>query len=267
MVDWTFKKALSAIKNPPSIPTSVLESSAGRHLGDIHFVELCTTLRMHAVSIMLLERLIAYRSFNPEHMAESGYSHSTAILLTFVPDAKLKDIDGFSISTLSTLAPLAQMQSAPITLGCQRWILVVQSLSWICPPKDKKDQVLQSHRHQASAAMGSSASLEKSAEQNCNADCKACEKENSIEIMTRAGTAITRQIVAIQRRAGIATAPQVMTIAWPLSMADPMNLVIPQSVAIQRSNDYAVKVHHVAMSIDAPTHQTILSFQHLWYFI
>ena len=46
MADWTFRQALSAIKNPPSIPTSVLESSVGLYLGDIHFVELHTTLRM-----------------------------------------------------------------------------------------------------------------------------------------------------------------------------------------------------------------------------
>ena len=92
MADWTFRQALSTIKSPPSIPTSVLESSAGLCLGDIHFAEICTTLQMCVVSIAPLERLIANGSFNPECMAESDYSHSTAILLTFIPDAKLKRI-------------------------------------------------------------------------------------------------------------------------------------------------------------------------------
>ena len=71
MADWTFKQALSTIESPPSIPTSVLESSAGLHLGNIHFLELRTTLRMHMVSIALLERLIANASFNLECKAET----------------------------------------------------------------------------------------------------------------------------------------------------------------------------------------------------
>ena len=90
-------QVLSAIKNPPSITTSVLESSAGLCLGDICFAEIYTTLRMHAVSFTLFERLIANGSFNPEHMAESDYSHSTAILLVFIPDAQLKDIERVGI--------------------------------------------------------------------------------------------------------------------------------------------------------------------------
>ena len=71
MADLTFRQALSTLESPPSIPTSVLESSAGLRLGDIRSAELCTTLRMHAVSLVLLESLIADGSFNLEHMAES----------------------------------------------------------------------------------------------------------------------------------------------------------------------------------------------------
>ena len=39
---------------------------------------------------------------------------------------------------------------------------------------------LKSHRHQVSVAMGSSASLERS-EQNCDVDCKACDKDKGHE--------------------------------------------------------------------------------------
>ena len=88
---------LSTIESPPSIPASVLKSSAGLCLGDIHFAELCTTLRMRVVSIMLLETLIANGSFNPECKAETDYSHSTAILLVLVPNTKLKDIEKVGI--------------------------------------------------------------------------------------------------------------------------------------------------------------------------
>ena len=84
MVDWTFEDALAAIQSPPSIPTSVLQSADGICLGDICFVKIHTTLWMHAVPLMplaILEKWVENGSFNPEHMAEGDYSHSTAILL------------------------------------------------------------------------------------------------------------------------------------------------------------------------------------------
>ena len=84
MADWTFNDALAAIKSPPSIPTSVLESPAGLHLGDICFAEICTTLQMCTVSITLLEKLVANGCFNPEHKPEDDYSCSTAILLMYL---------------------------------------------------------------------------------------------------------------------------------------------------------------------------------------
>ena len=122
MADWTFRQALSTIKSPPSIPISVLESSAGLHLGDIHFAELCTTLRMCTVSLALLERLIADESFNPEHMAKSDYSHNTAVLLMFIPDANLKDIErvGIGLVVCQHGGPLALISS------------VQQFISYIC---------------------------------------------------------------------------------------------------------------------------------------
>ena len=131
---------------------------------------------------------------------------------------------------------------------------------------------LKSHRHQVSAAVGSSTSLEKSTEQNHDMDHKVHVRktENATEIVTRAGTMINCEADHGHPREKdwhCATMPQVMTVLWPLSLASRMNLVIPWSITIQRSGDYAVKVHHMAVSVDTPAHQTILFFQHLWYFI
>ena len=81
---------LAAIKSPPSIPTSVLESPDGLYLGYIHFAEIHTILQMCVVSIMLLEKLVADGCFNPECRPNGDYSHPTAILLAFIPDAQLK---------------------------------------------------------------------------------------------------------------------------------------------------------------------------------
>ena len=97
MADWTFRQVLLTIRSPPSIPTSVLESSVGLCLGDICFAELHTTLKMCMVSLALLERLVTDGSFNLECKAESDYSHTTAIALALIPDAKLKDIEKVGI--------------------------------------------------------------------------------------------------------------------------------------------------------------------------
>ena len=86
MEGWTFKNALVAIQSPPSIPFSVLLSTDGLCLGDVCFAKIQMTLRMQTVSIMVLERWIVNGSFNPDHMAEGEYSHSTAIFIILNPN-------------------------------------------------------------------------------------------------------------------------------------------------------------------------------------
>ena len=97
MADWTFNDVLAAIKSPLSIPTSVLESANGICLGNIHFAEIHTTLQMRGVSFALLEKLVADGCFNLECKPNGDYSCSTAILLTFTPNAQLKDIESMGI--------------------------------------------------------------------------------------------------------------------------------------------------------------------------
>ena len=46
MVDWTFKKALAAIKSPSSISLDTLVSLVGLRLGDIRFAKIQMNLRM-----------------------------------------------------------------------------------------------------------------------------------------------------------------------------------------------------------------------------
>ena len=118
MVDWTYKEALKAIKSPSSIPASVLEGPGGLHLGDIHFVELHTTLRMHTVSFEHFEQLLTDGSFNPEFKVTDDYSHPTAILLGFVPDANLMDIESVGIGMVmhwhgGSLACISSVQTFP----------------------------------------------------------------------------------------------------------------------------------------------------------
>ena len=86
MAGWTLENALVTIQSPPSIPFLVLLSKDGLCLGDICFAKIPMTLSMWMVSMMVLERWIANGSFNPEHMAEGEYSHSTAILIILHPN-------------------------------------------------------------------------------------------------------------------------------------------------------------------------------------
>ena len=86
MAGWTFENTLAAIQSPSSIPFSVLLSVDGLCLGDIRFTKIQTTLHMRTVSITVLDRWIANRSLNLEHMAEGNYSCSTAILIILNPN-------------------------------------------------------------------------------------------------------------------------------------------------------------------------------------
>ena len=86
MVDWTFEKALAAIKSPSSISLDTLVSPAGLRLADIHFAKIQTNLRMQTVAMAVLEEWISNRSFNPHHKPDKDCSHTTAILIILTPN-------------------------------------------------------------------------------------------------------------------------------------------------------------------------------------
>ena len=111
MACWTYKEVPKAIRSPLSILASVLGGPGG-----LHFVELHTTLRMHTVSFEHFKRLLTDGSFNPECKVTDDYSHSTAILFAFVPDAELMDIESVGIRMVvhqhsGSLASISSMQT------------------------------------------------------------------------------------------------------------------------------------------------------------
>ena len=83
-----FEDTLVAIQSQPSIPASILQSVGGLHLGEVRFGKIHPTLWMRTMPIEVLEKWIEGGSFNPEHMAEGDYSHSTAILIVLNPNAQ-----------------------------------------------------------------------------------------------------------------------------------------------------------------------------------
>ena len=69
-------------------------------MGDIHFVEIQTTFKMHAVSFRTFLQFIKKGSFNPDKLPEDSYSHTMAILLAFIPDPHLMDIECMGIGNV-----------------------------------------------------------------------------------------------------------------------------------------------------------------------
>ena len=72
------------------------------------------------------------------------------------------------------------------------------------------------------------------------------------------------RIMPIQKtRAHTMSVPLGMNVAGHLSMADLMNLVVLQSIPIQRNNEFKVEADHVTVNADAHTHQSTFTFCHL----
>ena len=88
MADWTYEKALAAIKSPPSIPFDTLLSPVGLCLGDIRFAKIQPNLRMRTVAIAVLEEWISNGSFNPHHKPNEDCSRTTAILIILTPNTQ-----------------------------------------------------------------------------------------------------------------------------------------------------------------------------------
>ena len=59
-----------------------------------------TTLRMHTVHFRTFIRYVEQGSFNADKLPLEGYSQTTAILLAFIPDRRLEDIESVGIGNV-----------------------------------------------------------------------------------------------------------------------------------------------------------------------
>ena len=115
MADWTFKKALAAIKSPPSIPFDTLLSPVGLRLGDIRFAKIQTNLRMRTVAIAVLEEWISNGSFNPHHKPDEDCSHTTAILIILTPNTQGTGLTYMSVGLIirRRKGPVGRIEDIP----------------------------------------------------------------------------------------------------------------------------------------------------------
>ena len=79
---------------------SVLWSVQGLHMGDIRFAEIQTSFKMCTIPFCMFLQFIEKGSFKAENLPVDSYSHTTAILLAFVPNPRLTDIECVGIGNV-----------------------------------------------------------------------------------------------------------------------------------------------------------------------
>ena len=100
MTTWLFRDALAELKVRGHFDESVLWSVQGLRMGDIHFAEIQTTFKMHSVPFCIFLQFIKKGSFNADNLPVDSYSHTTVILLAFIPDLHLEDIECMGIGNV-----------------------------------------------------------------------------------------------------------------------------------------------------------------------
>ena len=93
MATWSFRDALEELEVRHHFDKSMLWSATGLRLGDIRFAEIQTSIKMHAIRFSTFLHYVEKGLFNPDKLVPHCCSQTTAILLAFIPDRHLKDIE------------------------------------------------------------------------------------------------------------------------------------------------------------------------------
>ena len=100
MTTWSFRDALEELEARGRFDESVLRSTLGLRLGDIRFTQIQTTIKMCVVPLRTFLRFVEQGFFNADNLPLDGYSHTMAILLAFIPDTRLMDIERVGIGNV-----------------------------------------------------------------------------------------------------------------------------------------------------------------------
>ena len=100
MAMWSFRDALEELEVRRHFDESMLRSAVGLHLGYICFAEIQTSIKMFAVWFSTFLHYVEKGLFNPDNLAPHCCSQTTAILLAFIPDWHLKDIENVGIGNV-----------------------------------------------------------------------------------------------------------------------------------------------------------------------
>ena len=118
MAKWSFRDALEELEVRHHFDESMLQSAAGIHLGDIHFVEIQTSIKMCAIRFSTFLHYVEKGMFNPDNLATHCCSQTTAILLAFIPDRHIEDIKSIGIGNVIRRCgtPLADIPSISVMI-------------------------------------------------------------------------------------------------------------------------------------------------------
>ena len=100
MATWSFRDALEELEVRRHFDESMLQSAVGLRLGDICFAEIQTSIKMCAIRFSTFLHYVKKGLFNPDNLAPHCCSQTTAILLAFIPDWHLKDIENVGIGNV-----------------------------------------------------------------------------------------------------------------------------------------------------------------------
>ena len=129
MATWSFRDALEELEVRRHFKESMLRSAAGIHLGDIHFAEIQTTIKMCAVRFNMFLHYVEKGMFNPDNLAPHCCSQTTAILLAFIPDWCIEDIKSIGIGNVIRRCgtPLGDIPSISMMIDSVRSVLKTES--------------------------------------------------------------------------------------------------------------------------------------------
>ena len=125
MTIWSFRDALEELETRGSFDKSVLRSALGLRLGDICFTEIQTMIKMCAVCLNTFLQFVDQGSFNADNLPLDGCSHTTVLLLAFIPNWHLEDIETVAISNVIQRhgSPLGDISSINMVIESIRSIL------------------------------------------------------------------------------------------------------------------------------------------------
>ena len=129
MATWSFRDALEELELRHQFNESMLHSEVGLCLGNIRFAEIQTTIKMRAVRFSTFLHYIVDRSFNPDKLAPHCCSQTMSILLAFLPDWHIQDIESIGIGCVIRRlgTPMGDMSSVHMMIDSVRSILKTEA--------------------------------------------------------------------------------------------------------------------------------------------
>ena len=128
MTTWSFRDALEELEVKRHFDESILQSNVGLHLGDIHFTEIQTSIKICAVHFSTFMQFVEQGHFNADNLSVDGCSQTMAILLAFIPDRHLENIESIGIGNIiwrqgSPIGELSHIKTVILPSECQKSLM------------------------------------------------------------------------------------------------------------------------------------------------